>query len=150
MTTDNSNNDWFSVCKSHLADFNFCSKFGGPPKPKATKKENIKTTPESDSVSDLVSTIGSAWKSWRSKDTTEEGKKEEKKEEEKKEEEKEEEKKDEPVIVEEPTIQPVRFVLQKDYFYLRQREHAKKRQKKEASEKIKTLQFPEVPKQAPR
>ncbi|EIE81327.1 hypothetical protein G6F46_008660 [Rhizopus delemar] len=156
---DNSNKDWFSICKVHLGDFNFCTKLGGVKEPKVVKKEH-KGQPESDSVSDLVSTIGSAWKSWRSKGTTEEEKtekKEEKTEEKKeeKEEEKEEEKKEkkeEGMVKESSPVQqqqPVRFILQKDYFYLRQREYSKKLKKKEANEKMKVLQFPEVPKDLP-
>ncbi|KAI9259926.1 VPS4-associated protein 1 [Sporodiniella umbellata] len=163
---DDSNNDWFYVCRSHLGDFNFCSKLGRSPKSKVERKESIKVARESDSMSDLVSTIGSAWQSWRSKGTEEKKKEEdEKKDKEEKDKDKEKEEKEkedkekkdkekkdkrEPTI-EAPTVQqqPIRFVLQKDYFYLRQREQAKRRQKREAGERIKSLEFPEVPKQAP-
>ncbi|ORE08158.1 DUF1742-domain-containing protein [Rhizopus microsporus var. microsporus] len=150
---DNSNTDWFPVCKSHLGDVNFCTKLGGSSKPtspqlKAAKREKLEARkPESDSVSDLVSTLGSAWKSWRSSKDTDKGeeKKEEKKEDKKEEEGSEVEKKEEKIEQQ----QPVRFILQKDYFYLRQREYTKRIQKKEAEERLKKLQFPEVPKKDP-
>ncbi|KAG2231520.1 VPS4-associated protein 1 [Thamnidium elegans] len=159
-SADNTNADWFYICRSHLGDFNFCTKVGGP-KTKSSiesKKQVVNDRPiESDSVVELVSSIGSAWKSWRAPKKSEEDgkddkKKEEKKEEEKKEEEKKEEEKKEPTS--EPTSpttqqQPIRFIIQKDYFYLRQREYQKKIQKKEATAKLKTLQFPEVPQTLP-
>lgn len=156
---DNSNADWFYTCKSHLGDFNFCSKVGGTKiKSPELKKEVLVNRPvESDSVSDLVSSIGTAWKSWRGKDEKkpeDADKKEEKEEKEDKKEEKIE--KEQVAHSPPPTIsspasiqQPVRFILQKDYFYLRQREYMKKLQNKQASEKLKTLQFPEVPKNKP-
>ncbi|KAG2213945.1 hypothetical protein INT47_001214 [Mucor saturninus] len=158
---DNSNADWFYTCKSHLGDFNFCSKVGGTKtKSPELKKEVLVNRPvESDSVSDLVSSIGTAWKSWRGKDEKkpeDADKKEEK--EEKKEEKAEKEQADlkkqdtpSPPAISSPVSPqlPVRFILQKDYFYLRQREYMKKLQSKQASEKLKTLQFPEVPKNKP-
>lgn len=174
-SADNSNTDWFYVCRAHLGDFNFCSKLGGSPKPAQNaqlKKEQLANRPpESDSVVDLVSSLGSAWKSWRGSGKNSEDEKD-KKEEKKKndvDDEKKVEEKDEtedkksassspptpsnsstpPPSVPASPQQPVRFVIQRDYFYLRQREYQKKIQKKEASEKLKTLQFPEVPKTLP-
>ncbi|KAI8641267.1 VPS4-associated protein 1 [Parasitella parasitica] len=178
-SADNSNADWFYICRSHLGDFNFCSKLGGSPKPvqsKAKKEQLASRPPESDSVVDLVSSIGSAWKSWRGsnsghKTQDDEGKKREHDQD-------EESKQDEPEENKQPSSptlngstststnntpsspssssmlptssqQPVRFVIQRDYFYLRQREHRKKIEQKEASEKLKTLNFPEVPKTLP-
>lgn len=158
-SADNSNADWFYICRAHLADFNFCSKLGGNNKPIKSptaeqNKDKLANRPvESDSVTELVSSIGSAWKSWRGGDKKED--KDEKKDEkdEKKEEKKEEEeaKTDAPSPPSTPSSpqQPVRFIIQRDYFYLRQREYLKKAQKKEATEKLKTLQFPEVPKNTP-
>lgn len=164
-SADNSNADWFYICRAHLGDFNFCSKIGASsPKqaPKSpTKKEFLADRPvESDSVVDLVSSIGSAWKSWRGP-KKEEDKKEDKVEEKKEDKVKEKEEKMEkstpttPITTSPPptspttSTQPVRFVIQRDYFYLRQREFLKKAQKKEANEKLKILKFPEVPKTMP-
>ena len=65
-SADNSNSDWFYTCKTHLGDTNFCSKLGGP-KP-AIKQDHKKDNsldnrkPESDSVADLVSSIGHAFR----------------------------------------------------------------------------------------
>ncbi|GAN09978.1 conserved hypothetical protein [Mucor ambiguus] len=171
-SADNSNTDWFYVCRAHLGDFNFCSKLGGSPKPAQhaqVKKEQLANRPpESDSVVDLVSSIGSAWKSWRGS-----GKKSDEEDDNKKKDDGKDKEKDEaaeerkasspstpssdtslppspaPTSVPASPQQPVRFVIQRDYFYLRQREYMKKIQKKEASEKLKTLQFPEVPKTLP-
>ena len=163
-SADNSNADWFYTCRAHLGDANFCSKLGGnntkaqPTKAAAgAKKEPISNRPpESDSVGELLSGIGSAWKSWRkgSKEDEEkekkEGDKDDKKEEKKKEEDEESKKQDTPPPSTPSSPQPpVRFVIQRDYFYLRQREYMKKTQKKEATEKLKTLSFPEVPKNMP-
>jgi multidrug efflux pump subunit AcrB len=167
-SADNSNADWFYICRTHLGDFNFCSKLGGksvksPTAADVKKAEALANRPhESDSVSDLVSSIGSAWKSWRStKKPEDEKEKEKEKEKEDKEEKKEnkEEKNQEitvtantpPPVTSTPSSpqQPVRFVIQRDYFYLRQREYIKKIQKKEAAAKLKTLNFPEVPKNIP-
>ncbi|KAI8980875.1 VPS4-associated protein 1 [Pilobolus umbonatus] len=160
-SADNSNNDWFYVCKRHLSDHNFCSKLGGRPTRSDTEKKKDKYAhkqPESDSVVELVSTIGNAWKSWRTKKTDDTKKDEEEKKDSKeekkdtKEEKKEEKKEEEEEKVEgrhSAVDQPVRFVIQRDYFYLRQREFTKKKQKKEATERMKTLQFPEVPTKLP-
>ncbi|KAI8977483.1 VPS4-associated protein 1 [Mycotypha africana] len=177
-SADGSNADWFYTCKSHLGDFNFCSKIGGT-SPKTTAKQQqekkeaslANRPPESDSIVDLVSNIGSAWKSWRAssskKSEAEEKEKDDKKPE--NDNEKDNEKKEKgtekddassttstvtksPAASPSPSSspqQPVRFVIQRDYFFLRQREYMKKQQKKEASEKLKTLQFPEVPKTIP-
>ncbi|GAA5810470.1 hypothetical protein MFLAVUS_003891 [Mucor flavus] len=156
-SADNSNADWFYICRSHLGDFNFCTKVGGPKvkSPIEAKKQVVKDRPvESDSVVELVSSIGSAWKSWRAPKKSEEDGKNDKKEEEEKKEEKEE-KKEEPTSAptsaptSPTTQQPIRFIIQKDYFYLRQREYQKKKQTKEATAKLKTLQFPEVPQTLP-
>lgn len=168
-SADNSNTDWFYICRSHLGDFNFCSKLGSGPKSNnktlETKKQALANRPvESDSVVDLVSSIGSAWKSWRTK-KPDEDQETDKKDPDKKE---ADQKKDDTTTTAEkdesststPTTtsppasptspqQPVRFIIQKDYFYLRQREYMKKIQKKEATEKLKTLQFPEVPQTMP-
>ncbi|CAO0792855.1 unnamed protein product [Mucor circinelloides] len=175
-SADNSNTDWFYVCRAHLGDFNFCSKLGGSPKPVQSaqvKKEQLANRPpESDSVVDLVSSIGSAWKSWRGNGKKSDQEDDKKDKDEKQDGDKDKDKdKDEseekkasssptpsdtslppspaPTSVPASPQQPVRFVIQRDYFYLRQREYMKKIQKKEASEKLKTLQFPEVPKTLP-
>ncbi|KAI7903745.1 VPS4-associated protein 1 [Cokeromyces recurvatus] len=172
-SADNSNADWFYICKSHLGDSNFCSKLGGSPKTtrnsqqrEIKKKELANRPPESDSVIELVSSIGSALKSWTTKKTKEEGNDKKEKEGKKEDEETKSDKADNdeekslnssnstihsssPKISNNLPQQPVRFVIQRDYFYLRQREYQKKIQKKEAAEKLKTLQFPEVPKAMP-
>lgn len=156
-SADNSNADWFYVCRAHLGDFNFCSKLGGNNKPVKSPTEVKKETlanrpPESDSVTELVSSIGSAWKSWRgsNKKTEEEDEKEKKKdEEETKSKQEEAPPSSPPPSTPSSPQQPIRFIIQRDYFYLRQREFTKKAQKKEATEKLKTLQFPEVPKNMP-
>ncbi|KAI8146470.1 VPS4-associated protein 1 [Fennellomyces sp. T-0311] len=167
---DNSNMDWFYICRSHLGDTNFCTRTGGEPVSKSVpssprKKRFDDPPPVSDSVSDLVASIGSAWNNWRKKSSqdedkdkkeNEDGKKKDKDEDDKKDTNKEEgEKKEEnqqktegPTSPKSPQ-QPVRFILQRDYFYMRQREYAKKVQKKEANDRLKTLQFPEVPKTRP-
>ncbi|CEP10530.1 hypothetical protein [Parasitella parasitica] len=187
-SADNSNADWFYVCRSHLGDFNFCSKLGGSPKPVQTKARKElqanRPPPESDSIVDLVSNIGSAWKSWRQgsnntsnksqDDDNDEGKKKEHDNNNNNKDQDEKSKEDEdnkqssptpsgssnsntpssPLSSASPALplqqqQPVRFVIQRDYFYLRQREYKNKIDKKEASEKLKTLHFPEVPKSKP-
>lgn len=163
-SVDNSNTDWFYICRSHLGDFNFCSKIGGSPKPAKSTVDNKKESyadrkPESDSVVELVSSIGSAWKSWRGGKKSDEKEEEKKKDDEKKKEEEEEENSSSetstptttsaPVSPVSTPDKPVRFVIQRDYFYLRQREYLKKIQKKEATEKLKTINFPEVPKNVP-
>ncbi|KAI9308512.1 VPS4-associated protein 1 [Cunninghamella echinulata] len=174
-SADNSNDDWFYTCRSHLGDFHFCSRITDSSSPKPTKQkitssEKLKDKqPESDSVVDLVSSIGSAFKSWRNNNKTEEekgdNKKEDKedKEEEKKDEEKDDkdekegkgsdkvnEQKSSPSSPSLPSSSaPPRFILQRDYFYLRQREYIKKLQKKQADETLKTLDFPSVPKGIP-
>ncbi|KAG0175430.1 hypothetical protein DFQ28_000043 [Apophysomyces sp. BC1034] len=168
-SADNSNSDWFYVCRSHLGDCNFCSQLGQSKSPQAKRTQKSQQDMlqgqkvESDSVSDLVASIGSAWKSWRGKTETDE---KEKKEEEEKKDNKQEKKEETTVAKKEKeeeqqtsagTIEPssprpqqqVRFVLQRDYFYLRQREQTKKLQKKHATEKLKSIQFPEVPKGLP-
>lgn len=169
---DNSNSDWFYTCRSHLGDFNFCSKVGGgsskrnsaPSSPKAST--SLKDRPaESDSMVDLVSSIGSALTSWRKKPDNESKGKDDK---ETKKDDKEATKDDEgtttgqddkdatttsspPPLTSSPQPQaPPKFILQRDYFYLRQREHMKKQQKKEADQKLKTLQFPKVPTDIPK
>lgn len=167
-SADNSNADWFYICRSHLADTNFCSRIGGtPPLPKSPKstpkgkQEQQQPPPESDSFADLFTSIGSAWSSWRRKtdnkkkeDGKEQGKNEPKP---KEDEEPTQEQQDEkgprtpspPPAPNQQQQQPVRFILHRDYFYLRQREHIRKAQKKEANEKLKALQFSEVPKHRP-
>ncbi|CAO3632977.1 unnamed protein product [Cunninghamella blakesleeana] len=170
-SADNSNDNWFYTCRAHLGDFNFCSRVNNPsssPKPtqkqKSTTEETLKDRkPESDSVVDLVSSIGLAFKSWRSnnkddkkKEEEEEGKEKEKdkKEDKEKEGKEEEEKKGkenkDEIKNQSPTLEPQkqqqpRFILQRDYFYLRQREYVKKLQKKHAEQTLKTLDFPSVP-----
>ena len=44
---------------------------------------------------------------------------------------------------------PPLFILHKDYFYLRQREHKKKQQQAEATETLKHLDLPPVPNSSP-
>ncbi|ORZ20658.1 VPS4-associated protein 1 [Absidia repens] len=178
---DNSNNDWFYTCRSHLGDFNFCSKIGGAsPKPTtpstSPRTSDLKDRPvESDSVVDLVSSIGSALTSWRKKPDDKDKDKDDKDDKDKDEEEKDKDtKKNEkgdnnnkgkddddtassstsrpssPPLTSSPQpLAPPKFILQRDYFYLRQREYMKKQQKKEADEKLKTLQFPKVPTSLP-
>lgn len=172
---DNSNNDWFYTCRSHLGDFNFCSKVGGvspkpntaPSTPKAST--SLKDRPaESDSVVDLVSSIGSALTSWRKKPDNDSKDKDDKDDKGTTKNDKEATKDDKDAATEEtdkdvttpsspppltsspqPQVPP-KFILQRDYFYLRQREYTKKQQKKEAEQKLKTLQFPKVPTDIPK
>ncbi|KAF7728809.1 hypothetical protein EC973_005435 [Apophysomyces ossiformis] len=174
-SADNSNSDWFYICRSHLGDANFCSQFGRPNSPQAKRstarpqQELSKDQKrESDSMSDLMASIGSAWKSWRGKSETDDKEKKEENGEDKKKEGGEEANKKESEqpknrseaeeqrasteIVESPVVRPQqapRFILHRDYFYLRQREQLKKIQKKEAAEKLGSIQFPEVPKNRP-
>ncbi|KAI9313498.1 VPS4-associated protein 1 [Dichotomocladium elegans] len=157
-TAEDASDDWFYVCRTHLGDRNFCTKIGGPvlpssSPPKSPKKAYTDRPPESDSVTELVASIGSAWSAWRNtkkkeedKEKEEKEKEEEKKKKKKEEEEDEDEKKPSPP----PQQQPIRFILHRDYFYLRQREVSNRIKKKEASEKLRTLQFPEVPKEPPK
>ncbi|KAI8334421.1 VPS4-associated protein 1 [Chlamydoabsidia padenii] len=157
-SADNSNQDWFYICRPHLGDFNFCSKVGGPssPKPASPKPSSsplLKDRPaESDSVVDLVSSIGSALTSWRKKPEEPTNKDGDNKKDDK---EQQDEKKESPpsppppVTTSPPPQTPPKFILQRDYFYLRQREYTKKQQKKEAEDKLKTLQFPKVPTNLP-
>ncbi|KAI8082790.1 VPS4-associated protein 1 [Halteromyces radiatus] len=168
-SADNSNSDWFYTCRSHLGDFNFCSKVGGSPKPKATlppqtSNSSLKDRPvESDSVVDLVSSIGSALTSWRKKPDDEKNKDKDKNKKDDKDDDNGNDNSNDnkedvsssasatpPPASTSPQPQaPPKFILQRDYFYLRQREHTKKQQKKEAEERLKTLQFPSVPKTIP-
>ncbi|CAO3591765.1 unnamed protein product [Absidia cylindrospora] len=173
---DNSNNDWFYTCQSHLGDFNFCSKIGGAsPKPTtpstSPRTSDLKDRPvESDSVVDLVSSIGSALTSWRKKPDDKDKDKEDKDDKEDKEKDTKKKEKDDdnnnkgkddddtasssssstsrpsspPLTTSPQPLAPPKFILQRDYFYLRQREYMKKQQKKEADEKLKTLQFPKI------
>ncbi|KAI7856240.1 VPS4-associated protein 1 [Circinella umbellata] len=171
---DNSNHDWFYICRSHLGDTNFCSRVGGSaagnksvPSSPRTKKQFEDRPPESDSVSDLVASIGSAWNSWRKKPSENEDDKKKDDDNKKKKSDNDDDQKDtksdddkkqenhKDVSDSVPTSpkspqQPVRFVLNKDYFYMRQREYTRKIQKKEANNKLKTLDFPEVPKTHPK
>lgn len=168
-TADNSNADWFYICRSHLGDTHFCTKTGGSsspsPKSPTKKKFNKDDQPpvESDSVSDLVASIGSAWNAWRKKDKKDEDKEKDKKDEkddnDKKHEDNDEKKQDEkdPSTPTTPTFttpspppQPIRFILQRDYYYLRQREMTRRAEKKRAGEALKSLQFPQVPKERPK
>lgn len=174
-SADESNTDWFYVCRSHLGDHNFCTRIGGEPKPASRptspRKKLDDREPESDSVKDLISTIGSAWSSWRNsngksedKDNKEKDKDKDKEEEQKKKEVKDngDERSEEAKKQAEnddggrtsspastPPTKPVQFILQRDYYYLRQREYTKKMQKKEAGQRLETLQFPQVPKERP-
>ncbi|KAI9269067.1 VPS4-associated protein 1 [Phascolomyces articulosus] len=172
---DNSNLDWFYICRSHLGDTNLCTRIGGPAgeanksassSPKAKKKLEDRP-PESDSVSDLVASIGSAWNSWRKKPSQDE---DDKKDDDKKKKDNDDDKKDAKKTkdddkeeqeektdkVESASVspkspqQPIRFILNRDYFYMRQREYTKKIQKKVANNKLTTLDFPEVPKTHPK
>ena len=175
---DNSNLDWFYICRSHLGDTNFCSRVGGPaegnksvPSSPKTKKQLEDRPPESDSVSDLVASIGSAWNSWRKKPSENEDDKKKDGDDKKKKSDEDDDQKDTkkdtksddddkqesqketsdsaPASPKSPQ-QPVRFVLNRDYFYMRQREYSRKIQKKEANNKLKSLHFPEVPKTQPK
>lgn len=169
-TADNSNADWFYICRSHLGDTHFCTKTGGSsspsPKSPTKKKFNKDDQPpvESDSVSDLVASIGSAWNAWRKKDKKEEDKDKDKKDEDKEkdkkdndDDEKQQDEKDNTSTPTTPTLttpspppQPIRFILQRDYYYLRQREMTRRAEKKRAGEALKSLQFPQVPKERPK
>ncbi|KAL0077666.1 VPS4-associated protein 1 [Phycomyces blakesleeanus] len=160
-SADNSNDDWLYVCRSHLGDTNFCDKLGGKPAQPVSprlKKTNLEDRkPESDSVGDLVASIGSVWKSWRGSKEEKDDKGDKEKENKDEEKKKEEEVPATPTTLTTPTTPttptsstaPIRFVLQKDYFYLRQREYIKKNEKKQAKERLAGLSFPEVPKQRP-
>ncbi|ORX47681.1 hypothetical protein DM01DRAFT_1135670 [Hesseltinella vesiculosa] len=169
-SANKSNDDWFYVCRTHLGDINFCSKIGGPPgtksKPTVSKSSAVVDTerePESDSVYDLVSSIGSAFTTWRNKGK-DDGKKESKDGDEDKEDKKDskkdskkESKEDKdatnsPASSPSPSkpADPPRFILQRDYFYMRQREQHMKQQKKEAADRLKTLDFPKTPTHHPK
>lgn len=163
-SADNSNQDWFYVCKSHLTDANFCSVHGGqsprpasPAAPKTPIDKGSKATPESNSVSDLIAGIGTGiWNSWKGspKPDEEQGK------------EKDKQKKDDkkannnspaasptppPTIsTPPPKSSPTTYILHRDFYYLREREVQKRRMKKEeATAKVQQMQFPEVPKTIP-
>lgn len=167
-TADNSNADWFYICRSHLGDTHFCTKTGGSssPTPKSPTKKKFKDDQppvESDSVSDLVASIGSAWNAWRKKDKKEDQEKDNDKKDDKdddKKDDKDDKKQDEkdtstpttPTFATSPSPppQPIRFILQRDYYYLRQREMTRRAEKKRAGEALKSLQFPQVPKERPK
>lgn len=168
-TADNSNADWFYICRSHLGDTHFCTKTGGSssPTPKSPTKKKFKddqSPVESDSVSDLVASIGSAWNAWRKKDKKEDQEKDNDKKDEKdddKKDDKDDDKKQDEKDTSTPTTptfatppspppQPIRFILQRDYYYLRQREMTRRAEKKRAGEALKSLQFPQVPKERPK
>ncbi|KAI7865535.1 VPS4-associated protein 1 [Spinellus fusiger] len=163
ISADNSNDDWFYVCRSHLGDTHFCTKLGGKPvQPQSplTKKHTLEDRkPEGDTVSDLVESISTAWKSWRDtkkespQDTAEKNTAEKNTKDTAEKDTKDTAETREPSPTASPKEKtstpekdvPIRFVLQKDYFYLRQREYTKKKQKQKAEEAFKALSFPKVP-----
>ena len=165
-TADNSNADWFYICRSHLGDTHFCTKTGGSssPTPKSPTRKKFnkddQAPVESDSVSDLVASIGSAWNAWRNKDKNDQDNKDQDKEKDNDNKDEDNDKKQdekEPSTPTTPTFttpspppQPIRFILQRDYYYLRQREMTRRAEKKRAGEALRTLQFPEVPKDRPK
>jgi AAA-ATPase Vps4-associated protein 1 len=158
-SADNSNEDWFYVCKSHLNDANFCSRNGGssprpisPASPKPPVAKNVDVKPESNSVSDLLSGIGTGiWNTWKgntkSDDEPAKGKEEDSK-------------KTTSALSNSPTPppaastpplkpSPVTYILHRDFYYLREREVQKRKAKKDAAARLHTMQFPEVPKTMP-
>ncbi|KAI8065717.1 VPS4-associated protein 1 [Gongronella butleri] len=172
-SANGSNADWFYVCRAHLGDTHFCTKLGGntppvaaKPKPKSPTYDSDKQ-PESDSVLDLMSSIGSAFTAWRAKDKDKE--KDEKKKNDKDDDEKDKKKKKEdedksndgsappsPAASATTTSSPSSpaaskpiFILQRDYFYMRQRKAYKSLQQKRATESLNKLEFPDVPTHAP-
>ncbi|KAH8551957.1 VPS4-associated protein 1 [Umbelopsis sp. PMI_123] len=165
-SADNSNEDWFYICKSHLNDSNFCSRHGGssprPASPAASpsKKPVIKDAdakPESNSVSDLISGIGTGiWNTWKGnpKSDDEQAKEKDKQKEESKT--INSTKQDSPTppppaasTTPPPKPTPVTYILHRDFYYLREREAQKRKAKKDASARLQNMQFPEVPKTIP-
>lgn len=112
----------------------------------------------------MVASIGSAWNAWRKKDKKEDQEKDNDKKDDKdddKKDQKGDDKKQDEKDTSTPTTptfatppspppQPIRFILQRDYYYLRQREMARRAEKKRAGEALKSLQFPQVPKERPK
>ncbi|GAB5590378.1 hypothetical protein Unana1_05278 [Umbelopsis nana] len=164
-SADNSNEDWFYVCKSHLTDANFCSVNGGQasrtasPATTAPKQPIVKDSdakPESNSVSDLLTGIGSGiWNSWKgnTKSDQEPNKEKDKS--------KDENKKATESPVSSPSSppsttstpppkpKPATYILHRDFYYLREREVQKRRMKKDTAARFQNILFPEVPKTVP-
>ncbi|KAG2171293.1 hypothetical protein INT43_002915 [Umbelopsis isabellina] len=158
--SDNSNDDWFYVCKTHLTDSHFCTIIGGssprPSSPAVSPKPKPKTTDtkaESNSVSDLLTGIGTGiWNTWKGSPKADD-KDDSKEKDDKSKERAEAAAPNPPVTPSPPPNQPkataATYVLHRDFYYLREREVQKRRQKKEAAAKLHTMQFPEVPKTLP-
>jgi hypothetical protein len=147
-SSDNSNDDWFYVCKSHLTDTHFCTIMGGgtspkPLSPAVSPKPKAKATDakaESNSVSDLLTGIGTGiWNSWKGSPKSED--KDDSKGKDDKSKERDEVAQNPPATPSPPPNQPrsspATYILQK------------RRQKKEAAAKLHTMKFPEVPKTLP-
>ncbi|RUS23590.1 VPS4-associated protein 1 [Jimgerdemannia flammicorona] len=176
LTTDSQPPDWFYICRPHLDDQGFCTATGGlpdQPRPsldaaKRKKEYSPDAKPESNSVVELVSGLGSGiWGSITGAAKKEEEKKEEGK---KEEDEKDREEKTKPERSKSPVPSPTasksplpaastsaariasaprKYILHRDIFYLRAREFIKKQEKKRASEILQGLSFPAVPKTIP-
>jgi hypothetical protein len=159
-SSDNSNDDWFYVCKSHLTDTHFCTIMGGgtspkPLSPAVSPKPKAKATDakaESNSVSDLLTGIGTGiWNSWKGSPKSED--KDDSKGKDDKSKERDEVAQNPPATPSPPPNQPrsspATYILHRDFYYLREREVQKRRQKKEAAAKLHTMKFPEVPKTLP-
>ncbi|KAM3583552.1 hypothetical protein VKS41_004461 [Umbelopsis sp. WA50703] len=119
------------------------------PKPKA-KATAAKA--ESNSVSDLLTGIGTGiWNSWKGSPKSED--KDDSKGKDDKSKERDEVAQNPPATPSPPPNQPrsspATYILHRDFYYLREREVQKRRQKKEAAAKLHTMKFPEVPKTLP-
>ncbi|KAG2178559.1 hypothetical protein INT44_001712 [Umbelopsis vinacea] len=157
-SADNSNEDWFYVCKSHLNDANFCSRNGGasprpasPASPKPPVAKNVDAKPESNSVSDLISGIGTGiWNTWKGKSDDEKAKEKDKDDESKKAATSAQSPTPPPAASTPPLKpSPVTYILHRDFYYLREREVQKRKAKKDAAARLQNMQFPEVPKTIP-
>lgn len=161
-SADNSNEDWFYVCKTHLNDANFCSRNGGvsprpasPASPKPPVVKNADAKPESNSVSDLLSGIGSGiWNTWKGNTKSEDEQAKEKdkqKDDSKKTTSAQQDSPTPPPAASTPPLKPspVTYMLHRDFYYLREREAQKRRAKKESAARLQNMQFPEVPKTMP-
>jgi AAA-ATPase Vps4-associated protein 1 len=180
LTSEDGASDWFYVCMPHLADTSFCRVVGlpaqAPPSPKSSKNKNDKAKTdnpaENNSVTSFVSSVSSVasglWNTIASKkDEEEPNALEEKKGDKKQDNDNDNDANTDkakkpntlpgsfsalPAGAPSPVITPTKpkYILHRDIFYLREATFKKKQQKKQAAERLMNLEFPAVPKTAPR
>jgi hypothetical protein len=113
----------------------------------------VDAKPESNSVSDLLSGIGSGiWNTWKGNTKSDdEQAKDKQKDDSKKTTSAQQDSPTPPPAASTPPLKPspVTYMLHRDFYYLREREVQKRRAKKESAARLQNMQFPEVPKTMP-